>query len=526
MDASVTSTVCLFAALACLIGLVLKRWRIGASVAFLIALLGPSLTLSPQDLGGGAISPLFLKLLVALLSFRLGYEGRRSLSTVPRPLLAIFPVILALVGLLLVGGVARMIGTDLTADPGRLSGYLLLGCLLVLPDGSGVAALSETRRSRPGVLGLHAATAFLLLPLAWLLARASFAEPAPGWTQLTRNAAPAALAALALGSFGSTLAHVLSAGATLRTVWGVQLALTLASFAAAEMIANGLGPVAALASGFAAGRPHDMDETPASEIREAAPGWGWPLFTVAAFIFAATVAVKRPITTPDLLGGLLLWGGALLARVLTTVSLVGLYRWLRPEQLSWRWIWQAAWLSFPGTLAVAVLVTSDATGSGDETLFRLLFPALCISLLVEGGTAPFLCGRRLETLSTRHLWERARGRRIALRAARRVLHLLENQGDLDELTQLEKDQLLHSLERQEKLVDLELEDLAQGSSSPTEKARAAALHEVLQSSVGALEQAARWGLISRATCDALRPEVIRWLEEKGRANGPRGDGNE
>jgi hypothetical protein len=222
----------------------------------------------------------------------------------------------------------------------------------------------------------------------------------------------------------------------------------------------------------------------------------------------------------DLLGGLLLWGGALAVRILTTLAVAGIYRWLRPEQLTWSWILRAAWLSFPGTLAVATLAASASPASPElgGPLASLLLPALCLSLLVEGSSASLAGGRELASAAGRR-WEQARGRRIAWRAARRALRVLEEQGELDELTQAEKDDLLLSLGQQEKLVDLELEDLAVAHPGPAEKARAAALYEALQASIGALEQAARWGILSRATCDGLRPEILEWLrrnEKQGR----------
>jgi hypothetical protein len=467
--------------------------------------------------------------LLVLLAFRLGRTARRAAPDVSSTLVVTLAVTLAMAGTALLSGVASLL-----SDAQQNAAFLLLvGGLMILPDGSVLATLpSDDRRSEGprGLATLHGYMALFLLP-ALLFAAGRL--PAASMSPETNGDDSAfwqlhvlgVLGALAAGGIGGGIGRIVrDRVAASRRQGLVDLFAATAPAGVAEWLHPGSGAIAALASGLTVSGSGALWQTHLTTADDRRGALDVAALAAAAGAFAlGGLAISSAGPGPDWLGGLLLWISALGARFLLLVTVGGFYHCVRPGRLSWRWIVGGAWLSFPGTVSLAwvlsrMVVWPDASRGGDDpgsvSVLSLVFPALVFSLLVEAATAPFFSRQAVDADGSRG-WQLVRGRRIALRAAEEALDLLAEQGELDNLSSMDREQLRANLERRRMLADIEMDELAHSQPRLRVLGQRAVLRELAGVSIRSLEEAARAGVIPRATVDALSGEIESWLKLDG-----------
>jgi hypothetical protein len=469
----------------------------GAGPALLLAMAAPFLIYG-GDATLAAPGGLLVELPLAFLCWRAGVAGRRALARVPLLPCLGAACLLVLLGSFLTAGLARWLAAWGAAGAASAAaspfGWLLLGALALLPGGSSAAARPAGTRGR--LDGMDALQALLLiagLPLVFAM-NALESSAAVGMGETLQRAVFDAAAGLIAGGLAGLLCRHFGPGGA---VPAVRLALAGLLWGLAELQARGLGALALVSAGLAAG--------PAGRAEESAGGAPSPPalgLAPAALLLAGAGLRFSPADLQYFAAGAGLWAGLAVVRLLILVGAGGVYRWLYPGRLSWTWIADAACFTSPGAISTAYLATGAAVP------FALLLPVIALSLLVEGGIAARLERRPLEPDDV-HRLELARGRRIALRAGSRALETLAQRGDLDALPQVEREALSATLERREKLVDLEVEELFHQSPWLKRHGRSAAAREVALAAMAALEEACRSGLLSRAALEELRDEV--WM---------------
>ena len=474
------------------------------------------------------------KLLLVLLVFRLGRRARRTAPDISSTLAVGLAVVLAMIGSGLLAGV-----TALLTSPQRDTGFLLLvGGLLILPDGSVLTTPPNDDRRPAGPRGLATLHGYLTLCLmpALLFCAARLSATAPGGEP--DGAPPEAfwqlhvlgvLGALAAGGIGGAAGRfVRDRVAVSRRKGLVDLFAATAPAGVAEWLHPGSGAIAALASGLAVCGGGRVSPATARRAPERTRGRHDRLDTAALAATAgayalAGMAVGSAGPGPDWVGGLLLWISTLTARLLLFAGVGGLYHCLRPGRLSWGWIVTSSWLSFPGTVSLAwvlshLVIWPDASQGIDSlqsvSALSLVLPALVFHLLVEAVAAPLFGGRPVDADGSGS-WQLVRGRRIALRAAEETLTLLAEQGELDNLSRTDREDLRTGLERRRRLADIEMDELVHSQPRLRSLGRRAVLRELAGVSIRSLEEAARAGVIPHATVDALGGEIESWLTLDG-----------
>ena len=475
------------------------------------------------DLDTSAVAPFraLASVLLIGLCWSLGHAARRPQGGPPLIVLILLPLLSACLGPLILAGALREAPwlDALQTESVDRTVLLLVGAVLVLPDGFRLAALPARNDARGGAF-LSGLSLLVLLPVSALLSSLSALQSAEVISPPDSDRWPlpqlgSLVSAAAIGCAGAwILTRIGRSSVPGRATGAVDLATAFVPACAAEWLHPGTGPLAALLAGQVASTERAGDRLVESSRRRGGLGpravaWTLPAALVIGLGGLLLTRVENAAT--PWVGGATLWAVGHGLRWLTALAVGGGYVCLKPGRLDWRQVARVPFLSAPGLLTVAwllVFVSGPQSALLSPELAASVVVAAVLGLLVDGTIAIVL--ERSDDRARHQSWELVRGRLTALRSAARALEAFGDRGDLARLAPADRESILESIELRRLECEQELEELLHDHPELRREGLEDVHYELTRATLRALDYSTRAGWVRLSAAEALRDEIAGW----------------